>query len=86
MLGASANVLHRYWYQRCSYVSVIAMIGDGPLKMSQTTLTFGAVVQYSTVQYSRKKSPKLIQIPQTIFNPTLGNNYWLEMTKTGFAG
>jgi hypothetical protein len=47
MFGASAKVLHRYWKHRISYISVIAMIGEGPLKMRQTnkktTPTFGAV-------------------------------------------
>ena len=55
-------------------ISVIAMIGDGPLKICQTNKnilsTFAAVP--NTII---KNPPKLIQITPTIFHPTLGNNY-----------
>jgi hypothetical protein len=33
-----------------------------------------------------KNLSEFIQIPPTIFHPTLGNNYWLQMTELGFAG
>jgi hypothetical protein len=50
------------------------MIGDGPLKMRQTnkktTLTFGAVPNNGFTNV--KNPPKFIQIPPTIFYPTLG--------------
>jgi hypothetical protein len=36
MFGVSAKVLHRYLYHRCSYFSVIAMIGDVALKIRPT--------------------------------------------------
>jgi hypothetical protein len=58
-------------------ISVIAMIGVGPLKMRQTkkrtTPGFGAVPNSGFAIV--KNPPKLIQIPPTIFHPTLGNNY-----------
>ncbi len=35
MFGASVKVLHRYWYPRCSYFSVIAIIGGAAFKIRQ---------------------------------------------------
>jgi hypothetical protein len=53
------------------------MIGDAPTKMRQTNektlATYGAV-PYCGVTIV-KNPPKLIQIPPTIFHPTLQNNY-----------
>jgi len=53
------------------------MIGDGPEKMRQTnkktTQTFRAV-PYNGFTIV-KNPPKFIQIPPTIFHPTLANNY-----------
>jgi hypothetical protein len=53
------------------------MIGDAPTKMRQTNekrlATFGAVPHRGVTIV--KNTQKLVQIPPTIFHPTLQNNY-----------
>jgi hypothetical protein len=58
-------------------ISVIAMIGDGPLKICQTNKNILSTFAQYLIPSGftiMKNPPTLIQIPPTIFHPTLGNN------------
>ncbi len=46
--GASAKVLHRYLYHRCSFISVISKVGDGPEKMRETNKKTNAMFGVSS--------------------------------------
>jgi hypothetical protein len=81
MFGASVKVHHRYWYPRCSYVSVIVIISDAAFKIRQL---FETTSECCPLPFVSKKICE-IQITPTICCPTLGIIYCLQITETGFA-